>query len=256
LSEQKVAGTFCAKHPQCEFLAKGTGHFFTLDPIHFFAEKQIMFCRWPSGHHFVAMLIVMIYVSSGCSQKELTELTDRVKTATVDKIEEIKPAIPMALKTGQFRLTIDAPVETQVAQISLLQIGDGRRNVLQLRSYKELGKDSGPAVFYQAAVSADSVGSLVGQSVSGKMFVRGTAGGKLWSSVDEAPVTLTIEAIDGEELVGSVTSGTLVGTTGATTAVSGSFRAIISKTPGSESALVIRDPASLTAGNATGGTQR
>jgi len=27
-----VSGTFCAKHPQGEFLAKGTGHFFNAQP--------------------------------------------------------------------------------------------------------------------------------------------------------------------------------------------------------------------------------
>jgi hypothetical protein len=28
MSGKKVSGTFCAKHPKGEFLAKGTGHFF------------------------------------------------------------------------------------------------------------------------------------------------------------------------------------------------------------------------------------
>jgi hypothetical protein len=29
MSGKKVSGTFCAKHPTGEFLAKGSGHFFT-----------------------------------------------------------------------------------------------------------------------------------------------------------------------------------------------------------------------------------
>jgi len=28
MSGKKVSGTFCAKHPEGEFIAKGTGHFF------------------------------------------------------------------------------------------------------------------------------------------------------------------------------------------------------------------------------------
>jgi len=29
MSGKKVSGTFCAQHPKGEFLAKGSGHFFT-----------------------------------------------------------------------------------------------------------------------------------------------------------------------------------------------------------------------------------
>ena len=32
MSGKKVSATFCAKHPQDEFLAKGSGHFFPHDP--------------------------------------------------------------------------------------------------------------------------------------------------------------------------------------------------------------------------------
>jgi len=33
MSVKKVSGTFCAKHPQGEFLAKGTGHLFNVPSI-------------------------------------------------------------------------------------------------------------------------------------------------------------------------------------------------------------------------------
>jgi hypothetical protein len=167
----------------------------------------------------------------GCGKEELAKITEQVKEATVDKIDIPVPQIKLQ-PIGEMQLATSTPVSLTNISMSVLVIGDGRPNVLQIQLTNP-NPQAVPAVFVRAETTATSVAQLIGQTVPVKMFVQPTAAGPIWSSPDDRPVSISFDKLEETEVVGRINAGVLLGTDGVETPVSGSFRAVISQ-PGTE----------------------
>jgi hypothetical protein len=185
----------------------------------------------PGALVWLVMGTVIASSGFGCGKEELAKITDQVKEATVEKINIPVPQIKIQ-PIGEMQLATSTPVSLTNISLSVLVIGDGRPNVLQIQ-LSNPNPETVPAVFVRAMTTATSAAQLVGQTVPVKMFVQPAATGNIWSSPDDRPVSITFDRVEETEVVGRINAGVLVGTDGTETPVSGSFRAVITQ-PGAE----------------------
>jgi hypothetical protein len=176
----------------------------------------------------VCIALMLAVMLGGCSKEDLNKLTEQVKTATTDTVEQVqKQVAPVLPKTGQFQVTADGPVNSPTGHAALIVLGEGRPAVLQLRSYANVNDETFPAIFFQGTTGVGTVADLVGKTVTGKVFLQNAVGGPVWASEDGAPVTVSVQAVEGSELVGIFSNGMVQDATGRSLTLTGSFRAVI-----------------------------
>ncbi|MCL4201557.1 MAG: hypothetical protein KJ000_03630 [Pirellulaceae bacterium] len=128
---------------------------------------------------------------------------------------------------GSFNLTVGEPLQTGGCYATCIALGPNRPAILQLQSYRDVESESYPSVFLRASVAAPDLNSLVGQTVDAQLFVKRSLNEPTLYTRD-APVQLTIRAIEEGLLVGEIAGGSLSNHgSAAPTAVSGNFRSLI-----------------------------
>ncbi len=163
----------------------------------------------------------------GCGKEELAKITAQVQEATVEKLPVEVPKIKIA-PVGEMQLTASVPVSVSNLSVSVLVVGDGRPNVMQIQ-LSGTNPQAVPAVFVRGETTATSAAQLVGQTMPVKMFVQPDATGVVWSSPDDRPVSITFDKLEDTEMVGRIQSSVLISTDGVESPVSGSFRAVITQ---------------------------
>ncbi len=139
-------------------------------------------------------------------------------------------------------MQVDSAIKAEVGIVELINSGEGRGNVLQLRSYAAPESEKFPAIFFQGPTDATDTSALVGKTVTGKLFVQVGSSQPVWYCGDQQTVSCTFDSVEKTELVGKFTAGNLTSTDGRTSTISGSFR------------VVSGGSSSSSAGSSSGGT--
>lgn len=186
-------------------------------------------------------LLILIFLSAGCSNEQVKQLTDQVskqaeqvtKKAS-EAVQQLAPQVQDALAsgpTGEATFQVDSAVQIQNAFGRLLVLKPERKNVLQVRSYAVEADEVFPSFLFHAQTDAENIQACVGQSFEGQLFLQTAANGPIWNTADADRVTLKITEQAEGELVAEVVSGKLENASGASSAVKGTLRIAVRGNP-------------------------
>jgi len=171
----------------------------------------------------VSVLCVLLMVTLfGCKQEQLEQLAKQVKEQTIDRV----PAPMKVVRTGAFKLKIVDPIETNEANSRLIVIGDGRPNVLQLRSYQNMSTDKYPMILVQANTSASNLSQLSGQTLNATVYITASKYEPIWSCLDQSTASLTIASVQDEVIKADIRCDKLISTSEVSSPMSGSIEAV------------------------------
>jgi len=240
-SQDKINGTF-----QLAASARRGMSAFRLDWSSFLCWKGLLMSSSKFLKDLPAALLAVLCLSVGGCGKDVSEIASSVKDAATQGLEkaretagDVAQSVSETAKStagavgetmgmaGSFDLTVGQALKTDACYARCIVLGADRPAVLQLQSYQDAEKESFPAVFRRAQVTATDAAALAGQTVEAQLFVKRQANEDTLYTRD-APVQLKVNAIEEGLLVGEIVSGSLA-TAGSseTMAVSGSFRAVI-----------------------------
>lgn len=170
-----------------------------------------------------------------CSKEKLGELADKAKQAVAegaDKAREQAEAVTHTAKeqlalAGSCELSLDSPLTISACYFAFIPQGSGRPSVLQIRSYRDAAQDSFPSVLMQSQVKAGGLSELVGQTVSGQLFVQRGEGSPVWFCPPGAQIELKVVSLDDKLLNIEIVSGSLRNSqTGSNQTVTGKFSGV------------------------------
>lgn len=168
-------------------------------------------------------LPLLCLIAVGCNKDDVDKMVEQVQQQTQAVQEEVAKVVPV----GSVQLSLQGDVKAQSCTASLVIVGDGRPNVLQVRSYPSMQFESFPSIFFQGTTTAATYQDLIGQTIKGEMFVAIENVSNVWQSDPASGASVTIRAIEGSELVGQFGNTTMVNPEGKTTSTSGSFRCLM-----------------------------
>ncbi len=135
----------------------------------------------------------------GCSKAEIKQAFDEAKSKTrsltesaVDEIEEKLP------ESGRMSLESVPPIgEVQRLDLELIDVGDGRANVVQVVSY-DLSRPGRqfPAVMLHGTTPAGSASSLVGQTIACDVYLQASPDDPIAMTRPGSSVDVTFDAFD------------------------------------------------------------
>lgn len=166
-------------------------------------------------------LVVNATVFLGCNSEQLNKMVEDVKSSTEAVKQEVQKVVPV----GSIKLSIGSPIETSAASCRFMVMGDGRENVLQIRSGAS-NSDSYPSVLFQGLTTVASLNALAGEKVSGQLFVQTNGENGLWQNEPDGKCSIRILSIQETELIGDLEPTTMVSAEGKSVVASGSFRAV------------------------------
>jgi hypothetical protein len=166
---------------------------------------------------------------SGCKQEQLEQFAKQVQEQTIDKLPSSMdlPTPMKIISAGAFKLQVDKPIETTKANVRLIVIGDGRPNVLQLRSYQDLAADEFPAVLVQANTTATEISQLVGQTINATIYLSASKYEPIWSCLDQSMASLTVTSFQENTLKAELRCDKLISSQESTSPMSGSVEAVL-----------------------------
>jgi hypothetical protein len=205
----------------------------------------LMNARWWLVRGASVACLGLLVLVSGCGT-DVSEMASSVRDAATQGLEKAKETAGDVTRNvtdtvqgaagtlsekagfaGSFDLTVGEPLKAGGCYVTCVALGPNRSGVLQLQSYRDAENESFPSVFLRAAVAAPDLNSLVGQTVDAQLFVKRSLEEPTLYTRD-APVQLTIRAIEEGLLVGEIAGGSISNHGSATpTAVSGNFRGLI-----------------------------
>ena len=155
-----------------------------------------------------------------CSREKFSELVDKTKQKVSAGADRFKQGVNTATDTAKERLNLagnaiiqlDSPVDTASCYATLITLGDGRPNVLQMRSYSSPAQESFPSILLRAPVKAAGASELIGQVVPAQLFVQAAADSPVWYSGAGSHVQLKIVSADDKSLTAEILSGALLNT--------------------------------------------
>jgi hypothetical protein len=182
----------------------------------------------------VLSIVCLLLTIAGCSKEELAEQVNKAKDSLSSAKENIsKSAAQVSEKVaekvaadGQASIQLDGDTPVAASYVNLIPLKD-RGAVFQLRSYADSAAETFPSYLFQANTAANSLNSLVGQSVTGNLFVKKSQDSATWMNVPGQAVTLTISTSSEGVLKGQFNSGNLSQPDGTKSQITGTFEAII-----------------------------
>lgn len=173
-----------------------------------FHSQDILLTRQRSRITSIALCWLAILVAPGCSKEDVKKMaatvqqktqsiadsTKKIATQAVETVEEQLP------ETGQFTLQVSPPVEIATANIAVISIGDGRKNVVQIASYDaSASPKSYPCVLIQGQTDAGDPASLAGQTIACELYMQASSGAPLAMTSAGQPAQVTFRSFDPEK---------------------------------------------------------
>lgn len=150
----------------------------------------------------LAMCCLAPLLFAGCSRAEIKQAFDEAKNKTksltesaVDKIEEKLP------ESGQMSLESEPPIgEVQQLDLQLIDVGDGRANVVQVVSY-DLSRPGRqfPSVMLHGTTTVGTASSLVGQTIACDVYLQAGPNDPIAMTPPGSSVEVTFDAFDASE---------------------------------------------------------
>ncbi len=173
------------------------------------------------------LAIVLIFTVSGCKQEQLEQFAKQVQEQTIDKLPEL-PTPMKIVSVGAFKLQVDKAIETSKANARLIIVGDGRPNVLQLRSYQDIAADDFPSVLVQVNTTVTDISQLVGQTLNATVYLSASRYEPIWSCLDQSVASITIQSVQENILKGDLRCDKLISSQNVSSPLSGTVEAVFS----------------------------
>ena len=173
----------------------------------------------------LALMTWMLVFASACSKEEMQQALDDAKAKTqeisagaVAKVEEVLP------ETGRVALQFNGTQlpESKRATIEVIQIGDGRPGVVQIRTDAGATSPTFPVILLQGRSGAASVADLAGQSVDCDVMIRPSYD-QSWMTPPGSVCRVTFSTFDPEQkaITATLSTGQLIATDGKTVQMTG-----------------------------------
>lgn len=180
------------------------------------------------------LAVFALLASAGCDKisgiiedpgKAVQEQMQAVQETASKAVESVKETVS---GSGSAELTLDKPLNATACFATLVQPGDGRGAVLELKNHSHATAESFPSYLFHATAPSASWPELAGQQLSGQLFVRFDANGPIWFTPRDQPVEVRISTSDGQSLEAEIVGGSLTSTDGAPLpALAGKFHAVV-----------------------------
>lgn len=145
----------------------------------------------------VAALSIAAGLLVGCGGST----TDQIAKATKDvqtAVQQVQQTAAQAtgISEGSVELSLNPPLKIGKCFARFTPKGAARPAVLQLMSYDDPESEEFPSVLLWATGDASSATDLIGQTVTGHVFVQREPGGSIWSSSTLEPIAVTVLQAD------------------------------------------------------------
>jgi hypothetical protein len=165
----------------------------------------------------------------GCGNAKLPTSLDEAKQAVTKTVEQVKETAPTVIDSGSIELNLGQPLKSSVCLAKLSVFSAGRPSVLQLKGYRGTAGDSFPAILVSARLPEGATSLVAGQTIDADVYAQAGAQDPIWASSSDAPAQVTISAVDGTKVTGSIAQGTVVSSAdGSQVNVTGSFVGVLS----------------------------
>ncbi len=191
------------------------------------ASTKIREASLLSNGYCAVTLLLCGLGAAGCSREKLEQLAADATAATKQAVSSVAPKVERMVSNapdGQASFECNASVQCDATFGDLLILGEGRPNVLRIRSYESEAEESFPAFLFQGTVPVENWSQLLGQTVAGQLYVQATKDSLPCSTAAGNQVELQIGQIEGGELVAEIVAGQLVDAAGALYPVKGKLR--------------------------------
>ena len=196
------------------------------------------FCKssTPANVGAIGLVAVLAFLTLGCSKEKRKQFTAAVQQGASDLAESASDFATSAVEsatetvkeqlpaTGTISLQSNPELKASVANIEVISVGDGRRNVVQIASYK-VGSvpDTYPSIFLQGLTDAGDPASLSESSVECELFVQASANAPIAATTSGEKIKVSFSKLDpaAKSLTASVSNCSLLDTENKTTSISG-----------------------------------
>lgn len=169
-----------------------------------YSTKRDLMSHW--SRLTIPLLVACITVAfiSGCSKEKLKEALEEAKTQTKSLTESTVQAIEDKLpESGSLSLEI-TPASPAINQmdLALIEIGDGRPNVVQIVSYDvRRPARNFPSVMLHGTTAASTASSLVGTTIACDVYYQASPDAPIAMTKPGGSVSVTFDAFDQDEKV-------------------------------------------------------
>lgn len=187
----------------------------------------------------IGATLLMLSITIGCDT-----ISDVLPNSVKDKAEEVQASVSdtvgdaaskavetvkeVAQTAGSAEIMLNREVQAGRCYASLHQPGENRPAILQLKSYRFEADESFPTFLFHAESPTGSWNELVGQEVTGQLFLQQQADGEVWYTQPDGLLTVKVISNQDGNVEAELISGTLVSTSGKTQpAASGKFHAVL-----------------------------
>ena len=182
--------------------------------------------------------LFVLSICTGCDQisdvlpdsvknkaQEVQESVQETVEDTASKaMESVKQVAQIA---GSAEIMLNREVRAGRCYVTLNQPGENRPAILELKSYQTETDESFPTFLFHAEASSASWNDLLGQEVSGQLFIQTEADGPVWFTSPDQLVKVKLISHEGGNVEAELVSGALSSTGGQSVpAVSGKFHAV------------------------------
>lgn len=154
------------------------------------------------------MLVTLLAIAGlvGCEGEISMPSVADVKQAVTDTVSSgVEVAKQTANAAGNIEVQIEGtPVSTSGCYAAVYPQSGGRPNILQVKSYHDSSAESFPSFFFRGHLTQRAPGELVGQTITGKVYVAAAKDGELWQTPEDQPGQLTVSTVDGDKFSGEL----------------------------------------------------
>jgi hypothetical protein len=137
--------------------------------------------------------------------------------------------VEKVVSVGSIDLILNREVKLAPCSVYLLIVGDGRPNVLQIKSYTSFANAKTPSLLFQGTTSASTFEGLNGQNIAGEVYVAMDANNDIWQSTTIGSSIISVSSVTESELIGNWLPSPVMSPEGKTSIVNGSFQAVMVK---------------------------
>ena len=156
-----------------------------------------------------ACFVLALFSAPGCSKDDVKKMAATVQQKSASIAESTKNLASQAVEkagtvveetlpeNGQVTLQVSPPLEISSANIAVISIGDGRKNVVQIANYDLTAapKDY-PSILIQGATTAGDPASLAGETVACELYVRESPTSPIAMTAAGQPAQITFASFD------------------------------------------------------------
>ena len=150
------------------------------------------------GGQLLVLLVAALSVP-GCGDKEVEKAVAKATKSVATAVDSVtRPEI-----NSGFALDLGGPLRTSKALATLIIVGDGQPNILEIASHDDGPVEHFPSVYVRGETTAKTLGGLNGKTIPVQFYGQTQLGGPIWYTPQE-PVQLSITSATTYQLEGKI----------------------------------------------------